>query len=240
MGILHVFDMDGTLLRGTTASLQVARQLGNVAELIALETQFSTGEIDAIGYAATVHALWQGLTAEPVAAAFAASPWVGGIDEVCADIRRRGERSVVITLSPDFFATLLLERGFDEVVASRFPPLPSTAPLDPSGLLAPADKVTVVDELLARYGIPRSRCVAYGDSMSDAPLFRHLDATVAVNADHHLIGIAAASYQGDDLTEAYALGRSLLLPRPRAAEAGADSRAGAAGPDSGTGVLPAG
>jgi phosphoserine phosphatase len=46
--------------------------------------------------------------------------------------------------------------------------------------------------------------------MSDAPLFRWLAKTVAVNADHHLDGLAAASYRGDDLASAYALGRGLL------------------------------
>ena len=46
--------------------------------------------------------------------------------------------------------------------------------------------------------------------MSDAPLFRWLSNTVAVNADHHLAELAAVSYRGDDLADAYALGRALL------------------------------
>jgi len=141
---------------------------------------------------------------------FGASPWLDGIQELCADIRKRGERSVVITMSPDFFARHLLELGFDEVVASRFPALPFLEPLDPSGILTPDDKVRVVDELRAAHDLPESRCVAYGDSMSDAPLFRRLAKTVAVNADHHLAELAAVSYRGGDLAGAYALGRALL------------------------------
>ena len=46
--------------------------------------------------------------------------------------------------------------------------------------------------------------------MSDAPLFRSLRHTVAVNADEHLRDLAAATYVGDDLWPAYELGRSLL------------------------------
>ena len=76
--------------------------------------------------------------------------------------------------SPDFLARHLLEMGFDEVMASRFPALPFRGPLDPGGILTPGDKVRIVDELRARHGLPGSRCVAYGDSMSDAPLFRRL------------------------------------------------------------------
>jgi phosphoserine phosphatase len=207
---LHVFDMDGTLLRGTTASLQIARQLGCAAELAGLEARFAAGEIGTRRFAAGVHRLWRSLTQPAVAQVFGACPWMGGIPEVCADVRERGERSVVITMSPDFFARHLLELGFDEVVASRFPALPFREPLDPGGILTPGDKVRIVAELRERHGLPASRCVAYGDSMSDAPLFRALTKTVAVNADHHLAELAAASYRGDDLPGAYALGRALL------------------------------
>jgi phosphoserine phosphatase len=207
---LHVFDMDGTLLGGTSASLEIARQFGTTQELIELEGRLATGEIDSRGFAAAIHTLWQHLTPPTVAAAFATSPWLAGIEEVCTDIRDRGERSAVITLSPDFFARHLLDLGFDEVIASRFPALPFRQPLDPDNILTPHDKVTIVEELRDRHCLPRSRCVAYGDSMSDAPLFRHLAKTVAVNADHHLAELAALSYHGDDLTEAYTLGRTLL------------------------------
>ncbi len=202
--------MDGTLLRGTTASLQIARHLGCSAALAELEARFAAGAVDTRGFAAAIHELWRSLTGQAVADVVTASPWLSGISEVCADIRQRGERSAVITMSPDFFAWHLLEFGFDEVAASRFPALPFREPLDPAGILTPVDKVRIVAEWRARLGLPRSSCVAYGDSMSDAPLFRELTNTVAVNADHHLADLAALSYRGDDLAGAYALGRQLL------------------------------
>ncbi|MFP3969302.1 haloacid dehalogenase-like hydrolase [Actinomadura fulvescens] len=210
MSNLHIFDMDGTLLAGSTANLEVARQLGTLPELHALEARFAAGTLDTRGFSAAIHALWRTLTPAHVAAAYTAGPWLNGIADVTADIRRRGERSAVITMSPDFFAHHLLDLGFDEVAASRFPPPPFTAPLDPAGVLTPADKVRITDDLRTRYGLTHAQCVAYGDSMSDAPLFRHLTNTVAVNADHHLADIAAADYRGDDLTHAYHLGRALL------------------------------
>ncbi len=212
---LHVFDMDGTLLKGTSASLQIASYLGCAEELTGMEARFAAGEIDTRGFAVVIHRLWEKLTGAAVAEVFGASPWLAGIPEVCADIRKRGERSVVITMSPDFFARHLLELGFDDVMASRFPSLPFREPLDPGGILAPADKVRIVTELCNRHALPDSRCVAYGDSMSDAPLFRRLTKTVAVNADHHLAELAAVSYVGDDLAGAYALGRALLASEER-------------------------
>lgn len=207
---LHVFDMDGTLLMGTSASLQIASYLGCAEDLAGMEARFAAGEIDTRGFAIVIHRLWKNLTGTAVAEVFGASPWLTGIPEVCADIRKRGERSVVITMSPDFFARHLLELGVDDVLASRFPSLPFREPLDPGGILTPADKVRIVTELCNRHALPESRCVAYGDSMSDAPLFRRLTNTVAVNADHHLAELAAVSYAGDDLAGAYALGRALL------------------------------
>jgi phosphoserine phosphatase len=207
--------MDGTLLAGTTASLQIARHLGCTRDLTDLEARFAAGAIDTRGFAAAIRELWGSLTLQGVADVVRASPWLNGMTEVCADIRQRGEHSVVITMSPDFFARHLLDAGFDEVVASRFPALPFREPLDPAGILTPADKVRIVEEIRQRHGLPRARCVAYGDSMSDAPLFRQLTKTVAVNADHHLADLAALSYRGDSLTEAYALGRALLDCLPR-------------------------
>jgi len=81
---------------------------------------------------------------------------------------------------------------------------------DPAGILTPDDKPRLVADELATAGIPDSRCVAFGDSMSDAPLFRTLHHTVAVNADDHLRHLAAAHYTGGDLWSAYELGRTPL------------------------------
>ncbi|MFD5326751.1 HAD family hydrolase [Streptomyces sp. NPDC127092] len=210
MSRLHVFDLDGTLLRGTTASLEIARRLGCVPELVGLERDFTTSTLDTRGFAAEVCRLWAGLTAGAVADAFATAPWIGGLREVLADIRRRGEHAVVVTMSPDFFAGRLTALGVDEVVASVFPPLPLRGAPDPAGILTPADKVVAVERIRARLGLDRDACAAYGDSTSDVPLFEALGHTVAVNADGALRGLARHRYDGDDLRAAYRLARSSL------------------------------
>src|ERR1700760_107124 len=113
--------MDGTLL-GSSASLELARQLGTLAEVTGLEDRLVAGEIGNTDFAVAVVESWRRLTDEMVVAAFGAGPWLAGIPEVCADIRARGELSAVITISPDFFARHLLGHGFDHVVASVFGP----------------------------------------------------------------------------------------------------------------------
>ncbi|MFD7244543.1 HAD family hydrolase [Streptomyces massasporeus] len=203
MSRLHIFDMDGTLLRGTTASLEIARHLGCLPDLRRLEAAFAAGAVDTRGFAAQICRLWRALTPELVADVFAQAPWIGGLPEVLSDIRRRGEHSVVITMSPDFFAGRLGSLGVDEVVASRFPPLPFRTAPAPAGILTPADKVVVMDGIREKLGLGPDSCVAYGDSVSDVPLFRRLTHTVAVNADSTLRTLARYHYDGDDLRVAY-------------------------------------
>jgi phosphoserine phosphatase len=210
MTALHVFDMDGTLLRGTTAPIELSRRLDRIETLADLEAGFATERITAAEFAVEMRALWTELSAEVVAEVVSASPWIDGIADVCGDIARRGERSMLITMSPDFFAEHLLQFGIDVVAASRFPPLPFTEPIDPAGILEPADKVRLVEQERISRGLAPGDCVAYGDSMSDLPLFGVLANTVAVNADENLERVAAAAYRGGNLRDAYALARELL------------------------------
>lgn len=204
---LHIFDMDGTLLRGSSASIEIAREMGMIAEFQELETSLMLGRIDPPGYAQRAYAMWAALTEVQVAAAFESSPWLTGIREVWADITARGELCAVISLSPSFFVSRLRAWGVHHARASVFPDLPfaSGIPLDLTGILLPESKVTIADELCARYGVGRADCVAYGDSLSDTALFGVVPVSVAVNGDSHVSGLATHSYAGDDLREAYGL-----------------------------------
>lgn len=221
MTALHVFDMDGTLLRGTTAAIEISRRIGRLEPLAELERSFAAEEISPSDFAVEVRELWAELTAELVAEVVAGAPWIDGIEDVCADITERGEHSMLITMSPDFFAEHLAERGIDVVRASQWPAPPFAAPIDPAGILSPADKVRLTEAERAAQGLPRSACVAYGDSMSDLPLFAVLQNTVAVNADAALERAARLAYRGADLRVAYAHGRALLdAAAPDVADAG--------------------
>lgn len=217
---LHLFDLDGTLIRGSAAAVEISRQLGVEKEIAELERDFADGRLSPPEFAERACALWAELREEHVAAAFAGAPWLGGIREVWDDIRQRGDRCAVISLSPDFFVHRMCAgcsgeappgrdgqrgRGADLAYGSRWPAVPFRRPLDPAGILTPAAKVKIANELCEKFGVLRSDCVAYGDSMSDAPLFRSVPVSVAVNADGHLRGLATSEYRGDDLRDAYGL-----------------------------------
>lgn len=149
---LHIFDMDGTLMSGTSAGMEISRQIGMTAEFRELEHALSSGAIDSPGYAQRAYRMWSALTEHHVAGAFAGAPWLAGIREVWADITARGEHCAVISLSPDFFVTRLRAWGVHDARASVFPAFPFApdAAFDLTGILLPESKVVIADELCAR------------------------------------------------------------------------------------------
>jgi phosphoserine phosphatase len=204
----HVFDMDGTLLHGTTAPTLLAAALGQPDALDALEERFSFGTATAVQFAREMHEMWGVVAPEVAQQAFAAAPLLANVREVLADIRRRDERACLITMSPDYFAEQFLDFGFDAVFASRFP-RSTDDPLDESGILTPEDKPRLAAQFCAEHGLSLKDAIAYGDSMSDVFLFEEVGVRVAVNADHHLAGRSDIAVEGTDLLLAYRAAREL-------------------------------
>ncbi|MFI8517424.1 HAD family hydrolase [Streptomyces sp. NPDC085481] len=204
---LHLFDLDGTLIHGSAAAVEISRQLGLSEEIAELEQGFLLHGLTPDEFAVRARALWAELTPEQVTAAFEGAPWLAGIRDVWAEIRAEGGHCAVISLSPDFFVERLLSWGADAAHGSRWPSVPFTEQIHRPGILDASAKVRIAGELCERFGVEPADCVAYGDSMSDAALFATVRETVAVNADHHLADLARHRYTGTDLREAYALVR---------------------------------
>src|ERR1044072_1558572 len=78
---LHLFDLDGTLIRGSAAAIEISRQLGVEREIDALEREFAAGGLSTARFAERACALWGELTQAQVAAAFEGAPWLTGIRE---------------------------------------------------------------------------------------------------------------------------------------------------------------
>jgi phosphoserine phosphatase len=206
MSKLHIFDMDGTLLRGS-ACLDLSRHMGQIDAVNEIEARWTVGGVGHVEFYELCLPLWEGLNDRDVDAVFAATEWLDGVADVWRDIAARGEHSAVITLSPQFFADRLLSWGVGSVHGAGVSA--GVAP-DPARVLTPASKPALARSLMASYGVALDDCVAYGDSSSDIPLFRELRHTVAVNGSEALREIAAAVYDGHDLRQAYRTGRRLL------------------------------
>lgn len=219
-----MFDMDGTLLHGTTAPLLLASALEADDALAALEARFATGAASTVEFARALHELWGVVTPEVAQRAFASAPLLTGLDTVLGDIHDRGERACLITMSPDYFAEQFLELGFDAVYASGFPRA-ADVPLDESAILSPDDKPVLAARFCAEHGLALADAIAYGDSMSDVPLFAAVGVRVSVNGDHHLAERADVAVVGTDLLVAYRAARNLVDADESAAAPGSGEHA---------------
>jgi len=204
----HIFDMDGTLLHGTSAPVLLAAAHGRADALDALEERFAAGGATTVEFAHALHAMWGVVTPEIARQAFAAAPVLTNIREVLEDIHARDERACLITMSPDYFAEQFLDFGFDAVFASRFPRAADVA-LDEAAILNPKDKPRLAGAFCAEYGLAMEDAIAYGDSMSDVFLFDEVGIRVSVNGDHHLAERSDLAVEGTDLLVAYRAAREL-------------------------------
>jgi len=202
---LHIFDMDGTLLKGS-ACLHISDHVGKLSEVNLIEEAWSRGEVGHVEFFELCLPLWGRISDADVEQVFAKTPWKKNIQRVFGDIAVRGEYSAVITLSPMFFATKLLDWG---VTTAHGAEVFGGVPPDPQRVLSPQSKVEIARSLIEKYGLAASDCVAYGDSSSDIPLFNTLPNTVAIDGSAALKQISSACYDGDDIWEAYLIGRAV-------------------------------
>jgi phosphoserine phosphatase len=199
--------MDGTLLRGAAVE-EISRHLGCFDEASALEQAWRRGEvIDEVSFWERVLAFWAEATDRDIDEAFERAPWMLRVPEVFADIAARGEHSVVISQSPLFIVERLERWG---VHASFATTVERGVQCHIDQLLQPEHKVEITLHIVERLGLSLSDCVAYGDSTSDVELFRKLRRTVAVNATPATKALAAKTYEGHDMWDAYQIGRELL------------------------------
>jgi len=210
-GYLHVFDMDGTLLR-STATIELARQMRRLDIGEEIERLWGEGNITDTDFWTNLLGICQDATTADFHAAFHNAPWMEGIAETFADIRSRGETVIVISQSPTFFVRMLQVWGAHETYGSAVEP---GAPLSDTATLMPEAKVAITEAALAARGLGPNDCVIYGDSSSDMGLFTSFSRTVGVNPTPTLGALAATHYLGTDIREAYALGRGLIGPEDR-------------------------
>lgn len=199
---LYVFDMDGTLLPHTTGMLEIAKISGHAEVLKSLEKQLFTQQIRDEEFSMQVLNLWKALPLDTVKKAFLSAPKLNNIKTVLQTIAKEGNTSCLITASQAFFAHHFYDYGFDYIFASEEISL-QTQQLKPERALRTKDKVPVAQQLCARLNLRFTDTVAFGDSISDVPLFQHLTHTISMNGDHHISKIAAHHYHGLDLLEAY-------------------------------------
>jgi phosphoserine phosphatase len=188
---LVVFDMDGTLLPGTTANLELARVLGQESMVRGLETAYHAGMLDNHRYAECILAMYTLLRPDHVEEAFANAPKLQGLEDLIIWAKVHGIRIAVLTTGPEFFARKFIELyGFDDVAGSLFPVHEGEIKLGACRVIRDADKPVHATSLCQRMKIDVRSCVALGDSRSDLALFRSFPNSIALNYHPVLAGEA--------------------------------------------------
>jgi phosphoserine phosphatase len=196
------FDMDGTLIRGTSASTFMAARLDHLDEVEELERQFLAGTLTAPQFAETVAHRFLNYRIADVERHFEDIPLIAGIAETLAALRRRDVPCVISTVSYGFYAGVLTRRfGFDGHCGSVMQELDGILQGCMSGHCTPEDKRGFVEQFAATRGIPMSEVAHVGDSMSDLPLFRVVGKSIAINATTDARAAAHHSLDTDNLAE---------------------------------------
>lgn|SRR5437016_4320006 len=194
------FDMDGTLIKNTTADLFFASLLNVKAEVFELETEFKQGLIDSDDFMVKVGLIMKELSLDFVATNFRNLPLIDGIAETIEALKRNSVTTMLITTSGEYFANLFKsEYKFDYAFGAKHH-------IDENGLIgigidacSGAVKVARLTEVAYSHHISLAECVAVGDSLSDIQIFDKVGLSIAFNSDETLAGKADIYLKSDNL-----------------------------------------
>jgi phosphoserine phosphatase len=205
-----VFDLDGTLLRGTSVSLLLAEWLGQAEEIAELERAFHAHEISN-GVVADTSAGWlAGQSTVEAWRVLTEGPWVAGMTETFQVLAADGVSLLLGTITWSFAAEMLRDRyGFAAVSGTEMEATDGVLSGTVSRYFDEHDKVRFVEDWCAQNGFSMSEVAAVGDSRSDVPLFRRAGTSIALNATPDAREAATHTLDTDDLSDALAL---LRLP----------------------------
>lgn len=194
------FDVDGTLVPGTSSSVFLAGFLGHRDEVAKAEDSYASGvrdnrqvsEVDALG--------WAGVPEVQVAVWLDGLPLVPGITETVAWFRRNRLVPALATLAWSPVGSHLADRFGLSVFCG--PRLETSAGRFTGRVAHHFDEYDKRDFALAqarRLGLAPRSCGAVGDSRSDLPLFASVGLSVAFNASAEARAAATTTVDDDDL-----------------------------------------
>ncbi len=203
------FDLDGTLLRGTSVSLMLAEWLGRTREITELERAFYAHEISN-SVVADISAGWfAGQHTADVWRVLAKGPWIAGMDETFQTLTASGASILLGTITWSFAAEMLRKPyGFAAVSGTEMQAAEGVLSGTVNRYFDEHDKARFVEEWCAQSGYSMSQVAAVGDSRSDIPLFRRTGLSIALNATPDAQEVATHVLDTEDLRDVLVLLRS--------------------------------
>lgn len=190
---LVIFDLDGTIIRNSTAAQAISLAAGTLPEVQLLEAEYHAGHIDSLQFSLRALELWGPDHLTYFSDAWASVPKIDDLDAAISCLRSLGIATCLLTMAPEEFARLV--GNFNHIHGSQYG----------TKILNPEDKPRIAAQIQAAIGADDDDVVALGDSASDAPLFTKYTRTIAVNATQDLLVLARHSYSGSSVMDALAL-----------------------------------
>jgi phosphoserine phosphatase len=204
-----VFDLDGTLLRGTSVSLLLAQWLGQTEEIAELERAFHAHEISNSVVADTSAGWLAGQSTAEAWRVLTEGTWIAGMTETFQALTATGVSLLLGTITWSFAAEMLRERyGFAAVSGTEMGATDGVLSGTVSRYFDEHDKVRFVESWCAQNGFSMSQVAAVGDARSDIPLFRRAGTSIALNATPDAREAATHTLDTDDLCDLLALLRA--------------------------------
>lgn len=196
------FDVDGTLVPGTSSSQHLASFLGHGTELRAAEADYAAGRLSNQQVSVLDAEAWAGCTPEQVDGWLTGLPLVDGIAEVVQWCHEHDLVAPLATLAWEPVGRHLVARyGFDGASGPALEVRHGSYTGEVARHLDEDGKRDHALAVAARHHLPAQRCAAVGDSRSDLPLFAAVGLSIAFNGSAGLRAVASTSIDGDDLRD---------------------------------------
>jgi phosphoserine phosphatase len=201
-----VFDLDGTLLRGTTVSFLLAQWLGQTSAITELERAFHAHEISNSVVADTSAAWLTGRNIDEAWRVLMDGPWIDGMTETFQRLTAARVSLLLGTITWSFAGEMLRQRyGFAAASGTEMRADDGVLSGSVSRYFDEHDKVRFVEDWCAQNGYSMSQVAAIGDSRSDVPLFRRVGMSIALNATPDARAVATHVLDTENLRDVLAL-----------------------------------
>ena len=199
---LVLFDLDGTLIPGTSTTLFLADQLGHLGQVARFEQRYREGEITNSTVAVETGALLKGVLFSDIESLFQKAPKIANIDKAVTHLRRSGCAVILGSITWSFFVELFARRfGFDDYCGTEMECIDGMLTGRVTNICTELDKLSFFLRWRKHLNIPRDQTVAIGDSRSDHPVFQESGVAIALNADAATREMATISLDTHDLMD---------------------------------------
>jgi phosphoserine phosphatase len=179
---LAIFDLDGTLKEARDPYVYLHERLGTLEASHAFFARGMAGEIPYEEWLRLDVGLWKGVPRARLEELLRANPYLPGVRELVAALRRAGVRVAIISTGLNVHAQLVAdELGVDRVVANELYFEDGCCTGQARAWVPIGSKGLIVQQLQAELDVRPDECLAAGDTTSDVDMFGKVRLGVAVN-----------------------------------------------------------